>query len=316
MLRKKILFVTAVTIMTLSLSACGQEQSSAQKNQIKSSLTNTVQTEASASAQTTEINQASLQSVQTSNSSVNVDKEVSYIGEDKAMSIALEHAQYTQKDLLFSYVKLDFDDGVWNYDVEFYAENREFDYEIDAITGDILSFDFEMEGNFTPPASNKESTNSSTGKTNTTTAATNTSSGSTSSTNAGTSASTQTTTSAQTTTQTQTSAPAQTTTETQTAAPTQTTTQAAAPVQVTTPEPTPAPAQTTTSSGVSIDTARQTALARVPGATNDNIRIHEDYDDGHRVYEGKIIYNAMEYEFEIDAATENVIEWDAESIYD
>ena len=34
------------------------------------------------------------------------------------------------------------------------------------------------------------------------------------------------------------------------------------------------------------------------------------------VYEGKIIYNALEYEFEISAATGDIIEWDVESVYD
>ena len=46
------------------------------------------------------------------------------------------------------------------------------------------------------------------------------------------------------------------------------------------------------------------------------IRTHLDYDDGRLEYEGKIIYNSMEYEFSIDANTGNVTGWDVESIYD
>ena len=68
---------------------------------------------------------------------------------------------------------------------------------------------------------------------------------------------------------------------------------------------------------VSEATAKQTALARVSGATEKDIYEWKlDYDDGRPEYEGKIIYGGMEYEFTINAATGTVTEWDAESVYD
>ena len=73
-----------------------------------------------------------------------------------------------------------------------------------------------------------------------------------------------------------------------------------------------------TASGATIDeaTAKQTALNKVSGATTANIYEWKlDYDDGRWEYEGKIIYNSMEYEFTIDATTGAVTEWDVESIY-
>ena len=55
----------------------------------------------------------------------------------------------------------------------------------------------------------------------------------------------------------------------------------------------------------------------MPGASTSDIYGWKlDYDDGRWEYEGKIIYNLMEFEFTIDAATGAVIEWDVESIYD
>ena len=39
-------------------------------------------------------------------------------------------------------------------------------------------------------------------------------------------------------------------------------------------------------------------------------------DDGRLIYEGKIIYNDREYEFEIDAATGAVLDWESESVCD
>ena len=64
---------------------------------------------------------------------------------------------------------------------------------------------------------------------------------------------------------------------------------------------------------VSEATAKQTALARVSGATEKDIYEWKlDYDDGRPEYEGKIIYGGTEYEFTIDATSGTVTEWDAE----
>lgn len=72
---------------------------------------------------------------------------------------------------------------------------------------------------------------------------------------------------------------------------------------------------TGSSATVSEATAKQTALARVSGATEKGIYEWKlDYDDGRPEYEGKIIYGGCEYEFTIDATTGTVVEWDAEVI--
>lgn len=61
--------------------------------------------------------------------------------------------------------------------------------------------------------------------------------------------------------------------------------------------------------------AKKTALARVSGATTNDIYEWElDYDDGHPEYEGKIIYGGSEYEFTIDATSGTITEWDVEVI--
>ncbi len=61
--------------------------------------------------------------------------------------------------------------------------------------------------------------------------------------------------------------------------------------------------------------AKKTALARVSGATeNDIYEWKLDYDDGRPEYEGTIIYDGSEYEFTIDATTGSITEWDAEAL--
>ena len=69
------------------------------------------------------------------------------------------------------------------------------------------------------------------------------------------------------------------------------------------------------SATVSEATAKQTALARVSGATEKDIYEWKlDYDDGRTEYEGKIIYGGTEYEFTIDTVSGNVTEWEAETL--
>ena len=154
---------------------------------------------------------------------------------EEAKTIALEHAGLTADAVTFVKAKQDYDDGRLVYEIEFVTTSGngylEYDYEIDAATGSILSYDYDAES-YTPQP------------------------------------------------------------------------------MTTTPG---------TATGALIDeaTAKLTVVNQVPGASTSDIYGWKlDYDDGRWEYEGKIIYNQMEFEFTIDAATGAVIEWDVESIYD
>ena len=68
------------------------------------------------------------------------------IGSEKAKSIALNHAGVTSSTAKFVKVERDRDDGRLLYEVEFYAGNKEYDYEILAADGTILSYDADIEG--------------------------------------------------------------------------------------------------------------------------------------------------------------------------
>ena len=69
----------------------------------------------------------------------------SYIGIDKAKSIAVEHAGFSVSNVIFSKAKLENDDGYIVYEVEFYKDGMEYEYTIDALNGDILEFDSERD---------------------------------------------------------------------------------------------------------------------------------------------------------------------------
>ena len=67
---------------------------------------------------------------------------------DEAKQAALDHAQLTAEQVVFTQAKLDYDDGRAVYDIEFYSGNKEYDYEIDANTGKILDRDIEYKVSF------------------------------------------------------------------------------------------------------------------------------------------------------------------------
>ena len=69
----------------------------------------------------------------------------SYIGEAKAKDIALKHAGVDETQVSWIFVKQDYEHGQMEYDVEFFSGNKEYDYEIDAVSGTILSFDSDVE---------------------------------------------------------------------------------------------------------------------------------------------------------------------------
>lgn len=165
------------------------------------------------------------------------------ITEQEAKNIAVTNAGITEADIQYITVKQDWDDGRARYDVEFTAAGVEYDYELDATDGRILSADSEvLDKGYS----------------------------------AGTSNSTANTGSAQNGTGT---------------------------------------AQNTTG-GISIETAKQTVMDRIPGIASGNIYIHSDYDDGMYLYEGEAYHAEIKYEFEINAANGSIISWEAESIYD
>ena len=68
------------------------------------------------------------------------------ISAETAKSKALTHAGLTASQVTFLKAKLDWDDGRQVYEIEFYTKDyREYDYEIDAKTGAVLSYDYDAE---------------------------------------------------------------------------------------------------------------------------------------------------------------------------
>ena len=78
-----------------------------------------------------------------------------YIGENKALEIALKDAGVNKADTTFTKTEMDFDDGVMVYDVDFITSDAEYEYEIDALSGNIVSKDIEKKVVATPAPTQK-----------------------------------------------------------------------------------------------------------------------------------------------------------------
>ena len=127
---KKILLTTIIMGMGAGLIGC--TQASQNSSQTAQNNTQTVQSNESVNTQT--------------NNTVANENKGSKITLDEAKKIALNHANLTSKEVSFINAEADMDNGVEFYDIEFYNNNKEYDYEISAADGKIIEYDYDVEG--------------------------------------------------------------------------------------------------------------------------------------------------------------------------
>lgn len=173
------------------------------------------------------------------------------IGKEAALEAALNDAGVVEEDTTRLKISEDRDDGQKIYEIQFDANGKEYDYEIAAADGRVLSADQE-----TIQTASDQTGQTTDGQT------------------------------AQSETSSQSSGNQDTTSNTGTGS--------------------------NANVSVSLEEATAIALERVPGATEKDIVIKLDYDDGRYKYEGDIIHEQIEYEFEIDANTGTILEWSEE----
>lgn len=181
------------------------------------------------------------------------------ISQDEAKKIAFENAGVSESDTTRLSVSKEKDDGKTVYEIRFDIAEKEYDYEINAENGDILSSDIETDENY----NNSQQTQNNTSENGTTNQ--NTETNQTNNANTG-----NTTTSNQTT--------------------------------------------QNTNVKISEADAKKAALSKVPGATEADLKMELEYDDGKYIYEGDIIHEQTEYEFEIDANTGTFLKWSKENL--
>lgn len=71
--------------------------------------------------------------------------EDNFIGEERAKQIALDKAGLSADAVVFERVELDFDDGVWEYEVEFRQGIIEYSADIKADDGTVISWEKDID---------------------------------------------------------------------------------------------------------------------------------------------------------------------------
>lgn len=121
---KKTLLLSILGIFCLSLIGCSNSPARTNQTQVNQTESNQSQNSQTQSSQTQNRNKISL---------------------EQAREIALKHANLKENQVNFIKESLEVDDGVDVYNIEFSFENKEYDYEINAITGEIIEFDEDIE---------------------------------------------------------------------------------------------------------------------------------------------------------------------------
>ena len=141
--------------MMLMLAACGSQQETTSTEAPADTATSTEATTDSSSSAATESTANTQQSTDAaatstpeaaapadSNAAASQD---SYIGEDAAKAAALADAGIAEADCTEMKCELDTDDGTVHYDVDFKAGGLEYEYDIDAVTGEVMSSSSEVD---------------------------------------------------------------------------------------------------------------------------------------------------------------------------
>ena len=147
----KVTIRNAETGEVLEMSVRDETAAPAEGSQTDAPVSGTTTTPASGSSHAAS---ASVQAAPNTNASAGK------VDEARAKEIALNHAGVKAADATVTKSKLDYEDGRQVYEIEFYVSGSsgytEYDYEIEAATGKIVSYDHDAES-YAPPA---QSTNS------------------------------------------------------------------------------------------------------------------------------------------------------------
>ncbi|MDO4400630.1 MAG: PepSY domain-containing protein [Coriobacteriia bacterium] len=147
MLNKKMFAMMAAAALAacLALAGCGGTQSA------PSSSSAPAESSSAASAATSEstASAAAPESTAAKTEEATIDRETTgddpYIGDQQAIEIALKDAGFAQADVTELEIELDADDAVPHYDIGFKQSGMEYDYDVDAATGDIMSSESEVD---------------------------------------------------------------------------------------------------------------------------------------------------------------------------
>ena len=132
---------TLAVPMALFLAGCGAQP--AQSTDANANKESTQQTQTTDNKSQT--NAQSTTQTQTQTPAQTTPAQPTYIGEEAAKKAALSHAGFDESAVTNLKVELDTDDGAVHYDVDFKQGGMEYDYDINATTGEIMKSKSEVD---------------------------------------------------------------------------------------------------------------------------------------------------------------------------
>ena len=159
---KKLSLAAIIVTVSISLAGCTNSETASNGNKTNTESTtqnsteSNVQNSSESSTENNNVNNAQNNTVNnpqdnnTNNAQNNIVNNTGNISLDKAKEIALSHAGLSADQVRFVKVNMDFDDGIQKYDIKFYCNGQEYDYEINSSNGQIVQFDYDMEYNYIP----------------------------------------------------------------------------------------------------------------------------------------------------------------------
>ena len=159
---KKLSLAAIIVTVSISLAGCTNSETASNGNKTNTEYTtqnsteSNVQNSSESSTENNNVNNAQNNTVNnpqdnnTNNAQNNIVNNTGNISLDKAKEIALSHAGLSADQVTFVQANMDFDDGIQKYDIKFYCNGQEYDYEINSSNGQIIQFDYDMEYNYIP----------------------------------------------------------------------------------------------------------------------------------------------------------------------
>ncbi len=132
---------TLAVPMALFLAGCGAKPAQSTDANANKESTQTTQTTDNKS----QTNTQSTTQTQTQTTTQTTPAQPTYIGEVAAKKAALGHAGFDESAVTDLKVELDTDDGTVHYDVDFKQGGMEYDYDINATTGEIMKSKSEVD---------------------------------------------------------------------------------------------------------------------------------------------------------------------------
>ena len=128
---KKIIALALSLIFAFSFAACGMDN-------------NGTESDMNARNGSSDNNGTVLESAM-DNTGLNGNSGAGKIGSERAKQIVLEHAGLSEQQVKNLKIDLDSDNGVLKYEIDFYYGNAQYDYDLNALTGQIISFDRDID---------------------------------------------------------------------------------------------------------------------------------------------------------------------------